>query len=152
MKYSKNFERDFEWYLAIRHTFWFDGTYPQYHSKKGEEIVQYDEKGVSGKHAFYVWDSQGRILPTKHPNLLRNILRTKGALNLQIKEWAKGRADGTLPGIEFYVSAETRAWLDDINKNFEYPKTIAEQYLLPDWVITAVENQKMKLLREFGFK
>ena len=36
MKYSKNFERDYNWYLSVSHIFSFDGS-KDYFNKKGIE-------------------------------------------------------------------------------------------------------------------
>lgn len=44
-KYNANFERDFKWYLSMRHRFNFDGS-NAYFNKKGEDIIQYDSKTI----------------------------------------------------------------------------------------------------------
>lgn len=56
---------------------------------------------MSGKEAFYKWDSNGKILPTKHPNQLHALLKTKGSVNLHIKMFAEDRAKGLFPLNEF---------------------------------------------------
>lgn len=123
MKYSETFERDFKWYLSVRRNFNFDGA-AEYCNNTGEDIIQYKKTGASGKEAFYLWDSKGVIKPTKHPNLLHCLLKTKGSVNLHIKMYAQSRADGTLPKIEF------REWCND--------------WKAPAWFKIAVENQKGK--------
>lgn len=122
-KYNTNFERDFKWYISMRHKFNFDGN-DVYFSKKGEPIVQYDRKGVNAKEAFFRWDSNGKIRPTKHPNLLYTLLKVKGSCNLHIKTYAQSRAECTLNKIEF--------------------RALCIHFKAPQWFRSAVEMQKMK--------
>ena len=122
-KYSPEFERDFKWYLKMRVMFNFDGS-NNYHNKKGQDIIVYDKNGVTGKEAFYKWDSNGKILPTKHPNLLHTLLKTKGSVNLHIKMYAEDRATGLFPLIEF--------------------RAFCIKYRCPVWFKEAVERQKFK--------
>ena len=121
--YNSNFDRDFNWYLSVRRNFNFDGS-ENYFNKKGIEIVQYDKNGVNGKEAFFQWDSNGKIIPTKHPNILFTVLKTKGSVNLHIKMYAEDRARGYLPKIEF--------------------DKICQEFNAPEWFREAVENQKGK--------
>lgn len=123
MKYNEAFERDFNWYLKVRHKFNFDGA-SDYFNKKGKPIIVYDKNGVSGKEAFYRWDSNGQIVPTKHPNLLKCLLKTKGSVNLHIKMYAEDRAKGLFPLIEF--------------------RALCIQLKSPQWFRQAVEQQKFK--------
>jgi len=122
-KYSPEFERDFKWYLKMRAMFNFDGS-NSYHNKKGQDIIVYDINGVTGKEAFYKWDSNGKILPTKHPNILHTLLKTKGSVNLHIKMYAEDRAKGLFPLIEF--------------------RAFCIKYRCPTWFKEAVERQKFK--------
>lgn len=122
-KYSPDFERDFNWYLKMRTKFNFDGC-NGYWNKQGNDIIVFDKNGVIGKEAFYKWDSQGKITPTKHPNILHTLLKTKGSVNLHIKMYAEDRAKGLLPLIEFN---------DFCIKNS-----------CPVWFKDAVEQQKLK--------
>lgn len=126
-RYSVSFERDFAFYLRMRHKFNFDGT-SEYLNKKGEKLIQSDPKGVDGKRAFYAYDSEGKILKTRHPLLLHTLLKTKGSTNLHIRMFAEDRAHGRYPGIEFD----------------EYCKEIDA----PDWFHEAVESQKYKYYPE----
>jgi hypothetical protein len=119
MRFSNRFNKDFNYYLYVRHTFNFDGC-NEYFSSKGVSIIQSDIKGVNGKEAFYLYDSQGVIKPTKHPNILHTLLKVKGSINLHIKMFAEDRAKGYLPKI----------LLDEMN--------------LPDWIVNAIEKQKFK--------
>lgn len=116
VKYSKNFERDFKWYLQVRSLFNFDG-------KRSEEII-YNKKGVDGKRAYFEYDSHGKIVATKHPNILATLLKTKGSVNLHIKMYAEDRAKGILPKMLF--------------------NEIVDEIKAPNWFIEAVENQKTK--------
>jgi len=123
MKFKDSFNRDFSFYLSVRNTYNFDGV-SEYFNKKGEHIVQYDKNGISGKQAFYWFDSNGLIKPTKHPNILKTLLKVKGSVNLHIKLYAEDRAKGIL----------TRPELIEICK----------QYNAPEWFWSAVETQKYK--------
>jgi len=161
-KFSPQFERDFKWYLSMRHNFNFDGSaeyfkqtvqifrrptgtieytllnevpfttfkqqFPQLVSGNAVKaysdgmfyeyafmpaaypLIVYDAKGASGKEAFYAWDSTGEVLPTRHPNLLHSLLKTKGSVNLHVKMYAQSRADGTLPLMEFSVRQAVKAY------------------------------------------
>lgn len=125
MKYSKNFNRDFNWYLSVRDKFNFFGS----------EVVDiiYDRNGIDGKQAFYIWDSQGKMVPTKHPNILKTLFITKGSVNLFIKMYAEDRAFGILPKELFYSE-------------------VVLPFKCPDWFVNAVENQKVKYYDKIDFK
>lgn len=123
MRYSKGFERDFKWYMSVRHTFNFDGC-DKYYNKRGVEIIQYDPNGVSGKEAFYKWDSGGLIVPTKHPNLLHTLLKVKGSINLHIKMLAEDRAQCNINRLEL--------------------RLFCMHFKSPSWFRQAVEMQRMK--------
>lgn len=115
MKFSKNFERDYNWYLKYKDVFTFSGSSP----KKIETGGKY-----TAKETFYLYDSQGKLVPTTEPELLQQIFKCKESINFQIKEWAQDRAKGYLPKIEF--------------------EKIVEEYKLLPWMVEAVENQKHK--------
>lgn len=115
MKYSKNFERDWEWYSKYKDVFTFSGS-------PNKEIKQGDK--YTAKEAFYLYDSQGKIVETTEPVLLQKIFKCKESINFMIKEWAQDRSKGYLPKIEF-------------------EKIIKEYTLLP-WMVEAVEKQKYK--------
>ena len=122
-KYSPEFNRDINWYLKMRAMFDFDGS-GNYKNRQGQDIIVFDRSGVSGKEAFYKWDSTGKTLPTRHPNLLHTLLRTKGSVNLHIKMYAEDRAKGLFPLIEF--------------------RAFCIKYHCPTWFKEAVERQKFK--------
>lgn len=115
-KYRVVFDRDFTWYLAMRHTFSFEGRLPR-------EIIS-DRNGKDGKEAFFFFDSYGKLVPTKHPIMLAALIKTKGSVNLHIKMYAEDRARGRLTGIEF------NEWCRDWNA--------------PEWFKRAVEAQKCR--------
>ncbi len=131
-KYNDNFERDFKWYLSVRHHFNFDGVDVYIKRKDGiaYPVIVYDKQGADGKYAFYKWDSNGEIIKTKHPNLLHTLLKTKGSVNLNIKMYAETRASGILPKILFH-------------------EEICKPFKVPDWFIESVEKQKMKYYNKF---
>lgn len=114
-KYSSNFERDYSWYLKYKDIFTFSGSI---------DTKIYIEGNNSVKECFFIYDSQGKLKGCNNNNLLKQIFKCKESINFQIKEWSIGRAEATLPKIEF----------DKIIKEYE---------LLP-WMIEAVEKQKFK--------
>ena len=126
MKFSKNFERDYNWYLKYKDIFTFSGSPPK-------EIKQGDK--YTAKEAFYLYDSQGKLVETTEPMLLQEIFKCKEAVNFQIKEWAQDRAKGYLPKILF---------CKETSNNFGGEKTIEEEYNLLPWMVEAVEKQKYK--------
>jgi len=121
MRYSKAFTRDFEFYLRHRHEYNFSGSEFDYPNKM--EMVISSTDGVTSKKALFDAEN-GYITPTKHPVTLKVLLKAKASINLQIKMWAQGRADFTLPKIEF--------------KDFD---------ILP-WMRKAVEHQKFKYYKD----
>lgn len=118
MKYSKNFERDYNWYLNNKEIFNFDGTIDT------EGKIIYDDNGKTAKECFKAFDEMGKTIPTKEPELLFQIHKCKGAINFNIKMWSEDRGKGNLGSIEF--------------------KEIAKEFNLLDWMVTAVEHQKYK--------
>lgn len=148
MRYSQNFDRDYNFYQNNINIFNFCGTL----NPKHEAI--YSENGYSAKECFYKIESEGINKGCYEPELLNSLLLTKASVNFQIKEWAQGRADGTLPLVEFSKRElslmrdipvnEDCTVLEWINGEPVYHRDIETQYSLPEWVITAVENQKYK--------
>lgn len=133
MRYSNNFERDYNWYMKYKNVFTFSG------SDSYKRNVIESKNGKSAKECFYKHDSTGKVIPTNEPELLLSIFACKAGINFQIKQWAEGRADGTLPGIEFSVSIR-----DGEKIKREEILTIEEEYELLPWMVDAVENQKVK--------
>ena len=123
MKYNQQFIRDVSFYLKNRNMFSFDGV-GEYYNKKGENIIIYDKNGVDGIFSFYQFDSCGKILPTKHPNILKSLLKTKGSINLHIKMFSEDRAKCNMNLIEL--------------------RAFCIKYKTPHWFKIAVEKQKIK--------
>ena len=119
-KYSKNFERDWEFYTKNSDKFNFPG--------KNISLPKYDINGKNAKDCFYIIDTHGKYEPTAEPELLLKILTTKAAINLHIKLWAEGRLDGTF----------LKGDVDDLTN----------KYAFPEWIITAVNRQWVKLWKE----
>lgn len=101
----------------------FDGTL-NYYDKNGGEIIKFDKNGVDGIQSFYEFDSNGKIIPTKHPNILKTLLKIKGGTNLHIKMFAEDRAKSNMNYIEL--------------------RAFCIKYKTPIWFKEAVENQKLK--------
>ena len=118
MRFSENFLRDVRWYFHMRHQFNFDG-------RPHREIV-FDRCATTGLQAFHAFDSRGVLQSTRHPNILRTLIKTKGSVNFHIKMYAEDRASGLLPLPEL--------------------RQLCQQWNAPTWFITAVENQKCKIL------
>ena len=114
-KYSLNFERDYNWYLNHKDIFTFSGSVDRKNYLEGNKSV---------KECFYIYDSQGKLEGCEDNDLLKKIFKCKESINFQIKEWSIGRADATLPKIEF--------------------EKVIKEYDLLDWMIDAVERQKIK--------
>lgn len=135
MKISNKAKEDFIFYLKNRNNFTFSGTLDaKYKAIKGN---------YTALESFYSIDTHGKNIGTKHPNILNSVLQTKASINFQIKQWAQGRADGTLPLSEFIGLNDVKT-LHWVNGEPRYYNSIVEQFNLPNWVIDAVENQKKK--------
>lgn len=147
--FSPNFERDYTFYLSNKDTFTFAGSNtkvaygiqfpgepePVEKDEDGKDnIVPFDipylPTGKSAKVCFYQLDSEGKCKPCAEPELLLEILACKAAVNLQIQTWAQSRAEFSLSKIEL----------------LEY----MEFYKAPEWVFKAIENQKLKILKEWA--
>src|SRR5690348_16365156 len=138
MKYSKRFERDYDFYIKNLDFFDFCGKKDsEFVDKNGNSLVVFDDDGVSAKEAFYGYESFGKILKTKEADLLLRLHKCKASINLHIEMWSEGRAEGTLPRIEFDTFAKASGFLK--------------------WIVKAVESQKWKVLEKkygkgFGVK
>ncbi len=147
MKYSKGFERDYNFYLNNLDNFNFCGTLNPKHVAIGGGI------GLSAKDCLYFIESHGKNPMCKEPELLNKLLLTKASVNFQIKQWAEGVKDGTL----FLYELSQRYWqllggkendnvvLEWVNKEPVYSKDIETLYGMPEWVVKAVDNQRKKI-------
>lgn len=166
MRYSKNFERDYTFYLKSIDIFNFCGTLdPKY------TAIQKDN-APTAKEIFYKVESDGRsigylksgiksklFVDCKEASLFNSLQLCKSGVNFQIKQWAESRAEGTLPLGEFskkeYATIYPKTKLNDnelmtlewVNDLAIYHKDIETQYGLPEWVVKAVENQKHKFYK-----
>lgn len=131
--YKETFTEYFNWLIKYRNIFTFSG------SNLNIKIV-FDIKGVDGKRAFHIYESTGKIKPTKHPNIFYKCIKTKASITFQIKQWAEGRADGTLPKMDF----STKCFIENDDTGYSIPNTIEAEYELLPWMIEAVETQKYK--------
>lgn len=123
-KYSKRFESDWLWYKSVISIFCNDDCIKLFTGGNRYENIKLDVNGVDAKKAFFVYDSHGRLVGTTEPKLLEDMMDCKASVNLHIKMYAEGRADGTLPKIEF------------IN--------VCKSLKAPFWFYKAVEMQKYK--------
>jgi hypothetical protein len=147
--FSPQFERDYTFYLSNKDEFTFAGTdtkkdygiqfpgepEPIEKDEDGKDVtvkfpIPYSPTGKSAKVCFYQLDSEGKCKPCSEPQLLVEILRCKASVNLNIKTWAQSRAEFTLSKFEL----------------LEY----LEQCKAPEWVFRAIENQKLKILKEWA--
>ena len=125
MKFSKNFERDYCFYLSNRNIFNFSGVVPKYKAIP-------DEYGYTAKECMFYIDSCGKNVPRREPELLSELLMCKASVNFHIKMWA----DGMKREILFEKD------LDEIQQS----------YGCPDWVTTAVKNQCKSLMSKEGWR
>lgn len=120
-QFTPKFESDWNWFISVTHFFTFDGV-KDYVNKSGKPVIKFSEHGCSAKEAFYLYDTQGKIIPTNEPELLYKILKVKGSINLHIKMYAEDRAKGLLPKFE----------LQDLCKELN----------APEWFYTTIEKYK----------
>ncbi len=120
MKFSKNFDRDWDWYVKYKDIFTFDGT-----ADTASKVIYSPRYGRPAKECFLLYDSQGKVSSTTEPELLYFVFKCKGSINFNIKMWAESRGKAEMGKLEFM-------------------ETIVPEYELLDWMIEAVENQRMK--------
>lgn len=82
--YSK-IEKRFHEYLKVYETTSFTG--------RNSLKIDYDINGFSALESFYSYETYGKLLETKEPNLLNKVLIGKAALDFTIKSWAEGLND-----------------------------------------------------------
>jgi len=119
-KYSKAFERDWQFYVACLDLFTFSG--------KPAPMISVDVAGADAKRCFHRYDSTGRMPACRDPGLLRRVLIAKGSVNLHIKMWAEGLTEGTL------TRPELEDFLSSINA--------------PSWVLEATLRNRARLVSE----
>ncbi len=109
-QYSDRFNEDYQFYFDHRKKFTFCGQITP-------DFV-YNKDGVDAKEAFYQLDTYGKASECSEPELLKEILRCKKAVNWQIKEWVEGFYE-VYESFSFYM------------KSFDNP---------PDWVLTSLKK------------
>ncbi len=114
-KYSEKFEKDFNFYLNNKDKFKFAGIVI--------DSFKFVFDGADAKLAFWTLDSKGKEVPCSEPELLREILICKKAINLQILMWAEGQDDCWIPISELLESFKGE---------------------IPEWVEKAIRNQIAK--------
>jgi hypothetical protein len=92
---------------------------------ESQELIKYSKEGFLGKEAFYIYDSTGKIVVTKHPNILKTLYKTKGSVNLHIQMYAEDRANLRLSGLEL--------------------RGLCIKFKAPSWFREAINNQAIKL-------
>lgn len=119
--FSASLERDWAYYLRSREVFTFCGKSDKDLATK----IKPDPDGSSAKLCFRELDSRGVVIGCSEPELLLDVLRTKAAINWQIKQWSKMMVGGIM-----------------------FPSELMEcrsSFQLPDWVLDATISQAVKL-------
>ncbi len=137
MRYSKNFERDYNWYLEYKNIFTFCGT------GVDENLIVTDlNNGKEAKECFYLRESQGKKIPTKEPELLLSLYLVKSSINFHIKMWAEGFGDYGYSNVNKFLNTKELVW--NIDGTF-IEQSLMETYKLLPWMITALEKQVNKI-------
>ena len=84
MKYSKNFERDYQFYLTNAQKFNFAPDQP---------VIEESSDGKDAKYCFWKFDSTGEMLACNEPEILRALIICKKSVNFHLKMWASGFTD-----------------------------------------------------------
>jgi len=89
------FDRDWDFLVANKDKFTFAGS----------EIVDFpfDASGASAKDCFKKFDTSGKVTSCREPELIKEVIRCKKAINFQIKMWGLGFYDMGM-GIPDYLS------------------------------------------------
>ena len=107
MKYTKKFNRSYDFYLQNIDRFTFSG--------EQVTVLEDLENGVSCKESFHSLDTYGKMLPTNQPKLLRSIIICKKSINLHIQMWVDGFED-MMEGIDYYTNLfegnSTPTWVE----------------------------------------
>ena len=120
---STNALRDISWYLKNHKLFSFSGT-KEFLTKEGQQRIVTSPSGLSAVECFYIYDTTGKVVPTRQFLKLLKLYTTKASVNLHIKMYAEDRASGILPKIEF--------------------NRFCAKIKAPPWFKEAVETQKYK--------
>ena len=93
-------------------------------TKDGQPRIVTDPGGLSAVECFYIYDTTGKVVPTRQFLKLLKLYTTKASVNLHIKMYAEDRAAGLLPRVEF--------------------NRLCAKIKAPHWFKEAVEIQKSK--------
>lgn len=97
------------------------------------EIIReicWNPEGYSGRECFKIWDSEGRILSTREPYIMMQVMSGKALLNFMIEQWAQGINGGVFCLGEF---RESHSWL-------------------PEWVWDSVRGQMYEEYKPWEFR
>jgi len=127
-KYSKNFERDWAFYTKAPKVV---GCALMYKGMRWDRFL--DPNGVDPKHAFYVYDSTGKMINNTDPDTVCSALACKGlGMQITVENWA----EDTISGLVF--PDEIKQWID------------VDQ--MPSWVwMNYLNTCKRMALRSLGF-
>lgn len=122
MKYSKNFERDYKFYIDNINIFNFAGI----DINNEINVTQDNNSDINAKQCFHEYDSVGkRDFITNEKDLLVNLIIAKKSVNLYMRMYADSIVDGTLFINEFITD-------------------IVHKYNVPLWFILGVIKQSRK--------
>ena len=123
-------EKSIDFYWRVRKEFTFSGDHLR--GDKDEILtIPNNLKGIDGFKAFKRYDSEGILPPTRHPNIVYALLKTKASVNFHIKLYATDRAKGFLCRLELQ-------------------EEVYDAFNPPQWFKDAIENQYRKFLLEFN--
>jgi hypothetical protein len=89
----------------------------------GSELLP-DANGHSALECWWSFDTHGKELPCREPEVLAKVIRTKKSVNLQVKMWAEDLADGML---------------------LRQSELVGYVHGWPEWVLRAVVEQAGKI-------
>ena len=74
--------------------------------------VEFDPNGVDGKTCFNDHENglykQGRMMKTRHPNIVKGVLISKKGWGLWVSEWSDGISEGSFSRNEILGEFESR--------------------------------------------
>ncbi len=92
--------------------------------------ISWNSEGYSGRECFKTWDTDGRMIVTREPYIMFQVMSGKKLLNLTIKQWSQGINDGVFCLGEFQ---EEFTWL-------------------PEWVWDSVRGQMKIQYKPWEFR
>jgi RNAse (barnase) inhibitor barstar len=130
IKFSEQFNRDYELYSRLKNIFTFSGV----DVRKKYHRFEYSDLGVTAKEAFYFLDTNGRYSKCNNLDELYEVLTCKISINLHIKMWAEEYLEYRKSNLPEEI-AYSNLFLDDIMTEFQFPV----------WVEHAIVKQAEKL-------